>query len=72
MGSRYVIIIEAMDARTTEDDIGFDDDVQAMVQARRLFVHELFVTEIRPLSLVLGRRKPDGEVDWLSRWSVAT
>ena len=72
MGPRYVIIIEAMDALMTEDDLGFADDVQAMVQARRLFVHELFVTEIRPLSLVLGRRKPDGEVDWLSSWRAAT
>ena len=72
MTPKYVIILEADDSLLTENDFAFDDDVQALVEARRIFVHELVVTEARPLSLVVGRRRDDGEIDWLSVWRSPT
>lgn len=65
----YVMIMESSEARTTASDLLFDDDVQALVEARRLFVREVVVSGARPLSLALGRRGPDGEVAWLTAWS---
>jgi len=70
MTPRYVIIFESSEARTTEDDLSFDDDVHALVAARRLFVHEIVFSDARPFSLLLGRHGSDGEVDWLSTWSA--
>ena len=72
MTPKYVIILEAQDSLRTENDFSFDDDVQALVEARRIFVHKLVVTDTRPLSLVIGRRRDDGEVDWLSAWRSST
>ena len=68
MAPKYVIIVESSETRRAETDLFFDDDVQALVEARRLFVQELVATETRPLALVLGRRRADGEVDWLNGW----
>lgn len=69
MTPKYVIILESSDARRTENDLIFHDDAHALVEARRLFVIELVVTDTRPISLALGRHRGDGEVDWLSSWS---
>lgn len=71
MTPKYVIILESCDARRTENDLIFDDDVHALVEARRLFVCELVVSDTRPISLLLGRHRSDGEVDWLSTWRAS-
>jgi hypothetical protein len=64
---RYVIVMEAADSRT-EQDLDCDDEVHALVTARRMFVEALVTDRTRPLSVVLGRHQPDGAVDWLNGW----
>lgn len=54
----------------TTTHMDFKDDLQALVAARRLFMQELVAADDRPLSLIVGRREADGEVAWLSTWSI--
>ena len=68
MTPKYLIVLESSHTRQTANDLIFDDDVQALIEARRLFVQEVVVNDSRPVSLLLGRYRSDGDVDWLSTW----
>jgi hypothetical protein len=68
MTPRYVVVLESKGADSAVADFEFDDDVQAIVGARRVFVQALMLNEERPMSLVLGREAADGTVDWLNTW----
>jgi hypothetical protein len=66
MSSKYVIVMHAEDG-TAGFEMGFDDELDALLSARRVFMQECFTTDRRPLAVSLGRRR-GGEVDWISGW----
>jgi hypothetical protein len=71
MTPRYVVVLESTGISSAKGDFEFTDDVQAIVSARRVFVQALMMTEVRPMSLVLGRESADGTVDWLDSWRAS-
>lgn len=67
MPPKYVIIMHAEDG-AAGFEMGFDDELDALISARRVFMQECFTTDRRPLAVSLGRRRRGGEVDWISGW----
>lgn len=70
MSPNYVMVVQSEPCPTTTTHMDFKDDLQALVAARRLFMQELVAADDRPLSLIVGRQEADGQVAWLSTWSV--
>jgi hypothetical protein len=68
MQPNYLIVMQSEDGLQADLAIKCDDDIQAIVAARRLFVQETVSTR-RPLSLKLGRAQADGQVLWFDAWS---
>lgn len=71
MPPKYVIVMHADDGVTTGFEMGFDDELLALISARRVFMQQCFSTEQRPLAVSLGRRRRGGQVDWISGWRSA-
>lgn len=69
MPPKYVIVMQSEHSLATETDLTFNDDVHALVAARRLFVREVMQSSAGALSLKLGRQAANGDVDWLSGWT---
>ncbi|CAN7388163.1 hypothetical protein LJR219_002368 [Phenylobacterium sp. LjRoot219] len=71
MPPKYVIVMHAGDGATAGLELRLDDEVAALVSARRIFMQECFATDQRPLAVSLGRQSQSGEVDWISGWRSA-
>jgi hypothetical protein len=71
MPPKYVIVLHAGDGASAGFEMRFDDEVAALVNARRVFMQHCFSTDQRPLSVSLGRQAQGGEVDWISGWRSA-
>jgi len=71
MSSIYVIVMHADDGATAGLEMCFDDELDALISARRIFMQECLITDQRPLAVSLGRRRCSGEVDWIGGWRSA-
>lgn len=70
MPPKYLIILHADDG-ATGFEMRFDDELTALISARRVFMQECFLTDRRPLAVSLGRQGRGGQVDWISGWRSA-
>lgn len=71
MPPKYVIVMHAGDSATAGFEMRFDDELAALVSARRVFMQQCFSTDQRPLAVSLGRHAQGGEVDWITGWRSA-
>jgi len=70
MPPKYVIVMHA-EGGACGFEMGFDDELDALISARRVFMQECFATDRRPLAVSLGRQNRAGEIDWISGWRSA-
>jgi len=70
MPSKYVIVMHAEDG-ASGFEMRFDDELDALISARRVFMQECFTSDRRPLAVSLGRQGRGGAVDWINGWRSA-